>query len=126
MCIRDSYDNIRSIQQGAPPKHAVEPAKHHEAIAMFENQGFADELMKFIYSQQTANMLIQPNPQTKELEKILLRFDQLWFRYFPHGRISPADWVLPPADEIDTTPADEQSRKQYHICLLYTSDAADE
>ena len=81
---------------------------------MFNNQGFADELMKFIYSQQTANVLLQSNPQTKELDKILLRFDQLWFRYFPHGRISPADWVLPPADEIDISKP-EQSRKQYYM-----------
>ena len=117
------FEYFHRMEHGIPEpkpkheKHEVEAAKHKEAIDMFGGAQAGEELLKFVYSQQTAKVLLQANPQTKDLDKLLLHFDQMWFKYFPQGRISPADWVLTAADKIGIRTKEEiakgkQTRRQ--------------
>lgn len=87
-----------------PVAHKVEQAKFNRAKKVFQakDSKFGEELLGFIESQQTAKVLNTANPQSTDLHATLDQLYDIWYKYFPDGTISPADWVLESADWFST------------------------
>ena len=79
------------FQQGKQDKIQEKLRKPRQGSVKYSP--FAEDLVNFIFSGPTMRVLEKVNPTAAAENKMVKKFYEMWYKYFPEGVITPADWT---------------------------------